>query len=214
MNPDPQVLDARVDFVPQDPLGFQPSLRLSGLHQGDGYYFVDLLGMMLPAGVDAVGMLRVTSDDGGPVPQIAARTYNVPSAGLGTLGGSLPVLTEDDLIGGGAAGAIPGVSNSADGTAGFRTNLWLINTDEDGPAVVDVALRSESGELVGLIAGHVLAAADQTRVDLFRLLGLDSMTMTGTVVVDVESGGPVGAWVALIDNISQDPTHLPATVVR
>ncbi len=59
------------------------------------------------------GYIVLTGDDGGPAPQVSARTYNLDSSG-GTYGLNLRAFGSKDLLQPGEVGYIAGISNSED----------------------------------------------------------------------------------------------------
>jgi hypothetical protein len=168
---------------------------------------------MLPAGVDSKGYFVVSSRDGSPLPQIVAKTYNVDDFG-GTYGQNLKVYGTSDLIPAGAPGFITGVSNSADPTVGFRTNVAVLNTSETTTAAVDITILDTAGQVAGLI--HYLTIPPKTmfQSNVFEFAGLGSVDIDGTVKIRVLSGDPVAAYASQIDNRTQDPILIPAVLAK
>jgi len=208
LNPTEDWLAGEVEYVvgdsPQDRYGFEWPLMTAGSVQQNLDIVGDLLG-----GEESLGYLVLTGKDGGPAPQIAARTYNLDPSG-GTYGLGLPVFGSRQLLLPGEIGYIPGVSNSENKDVGFRTNLGLLNTDPDGWSEVRITLYDLDGveaadPLTMLIAPGVLE-----QFDIFRRLGLRDVTMAGSVRVEVVGGGAVAAYATETDNRTQDSIFNPA----
>ena len=72
----------------------------------------------------SVGALTVTSDQ--PL-LLRARTYN--DAGTGTYGVALPVVEEDRLLAAGDTADTFWISQNADGSSGYRTNIAVVFPD-------------------------------------------------------------------------------------
>ena len=208
LNPTEDWLAGEVEYVvgdsPQDRYGFEWPLMTAGSVQQNLDIVGDLLG-----GEDSLGYLVLTGKDGGPAPQIAARTYNLDPSG-GTYGLGLPVFGSRQLLLPGEIGYIPGVSNSENKDVGFRTNLGLLNTDPDGWSEVRITLYDIDGveaadPLTILIPPGVLE-----QFDIFRKMGLRNVTMTGSIRVEVVGGGAVAAYATETDNRTQDSIFNPA----
>jgi hypothetical protein len=184
-----------------------------GLPSANAAFFADLLGSsMLPSGVESKGYLVMTSNDGSPLPQVVARTYNVDVHG-GTFGQNLKLFCETDLIAAGQSGFIAGVSNSADSGLGFRTNVGVLNVSDETPAVVEISIYNTEGERVGRIPGFNVGPGVFIQENVFQFAYLANVTMDGSIEVKVLSGGPVAAYASVVDNRTQDPILIPAVVV-
>ncbi len=90
--------------------------------------FLDIAGSVMDEG-ETRGDLVLRGLDG-LAPQIAARTYNLDDFG-GTSGLNLRPFGNADLLYAGESGYIAGVSTTEGGESGFRTNLGILNTDEE-----------------------------------------------------------------------------------
>ena len=142
-NPTGDWLGGEVEFVvgdsPNDVYGFQfPTLKTHRVKR-----YLDIVGEELGL-QDTRGYLVVTGENGGPAPQVAARTYNLDLGG-GTYGLNLRPFGEEDLLFPGDVAYVVGISNSADQNAGFRTNLGLLNTDRDTWTGVRLTLMDVTG---------------------------------------------------------------------
>jgi hypothetical protein len=140
---------------------------------------------------------------------VAARTYNLDLAG-GTYGLNLRSFTEDDLLYPGDTGYIVGVSNSADQDLGFRTNLGLLNTDRDRWTGVRLTLLDVSGAAVGEPQELMIAPGVLRQFDLAKFFGVEDVTGSASLRIEVTEGGGVAAYATEIDNRTQDAIFIPA----
>jgi hypothetical protein len=164
----------------------------------------------LPTLFQLNGLARLrywTGDFTGGV-RVTSRTYTVDDKGA-TYGSLIPPLNNFQV---GAAGdnlEILGIS----GGSGFRTNLGLV---ELSPAVgqpleTRVRVRVLNERLTQLDTFTVtLSRAGGTQInDLFASRGITAPE-AAMLVIEVESGGLIGAYATLTDNITNDSTYLGA----
>jgi hypothetical protein len=207
-NPTAEWLPGEVEFVvgdsPGDAFGFEwPTL---GNHRVKQY--LDIVGDEL--GLEETrGYIVLTGADGGPAPQVAARTYNLDLAG-GTYGLNLRAFGEDDLLLPGEVGHVVGISNSADQSVGFRTNLGLLNTDREKWTGVRLTLIDVSGTQVGEPIDMMIAPGVLRQFDVAKKFGVSDVTGTASLKIEVTSGGGVAAYATEIDNRTQDSIYIPA----
>jgi hypothetical protein len=201
---------ADVEYVPDDNPDGTTGMTLD-IDSGDALYFVDVLGVsILPDGTESKGYFVVRSKDGSPLPQIAAKTYNLALEG-GTFGQNLKVFRSSDLIPAGGVGFIPGVRHTSSKDSGFRTNFGLLNTSSGSVAKVEARIYATSG----VVAGERTLWLDPgqfKQVDLFGLTGLTDTVDEGSVEFQVVSGGPVAVYASEVDNRTQDPVLVPAVI--
>jgi hypothetical protein len=140
---------------------------------------------------------------------MAARTFNL-AAGGGTYGQGLAVFGEDDLLSPGDVGYIPGVSGSSSKTDGFRVNLGILNTRQDGGARVDIRVYDSNGAVAGELLDLWLPKGKSRLLDLFSSTGIGLQDIEVSVEVTVLNGGPVAVYASEADNRTQDPVFIPA----
>ncbi len=207
-NPTEDWLSGQVEFVvgddPSEVHGFEwPTL---GNHRTKQY--LDIVGNQL--GLEETrGYLVLTGADGGPAPQVAARTYNLDPGG-GTYGLNLRAFGSDDLLMPGEVGYIAGVSNSADKDTGFRTNVGLLNTDRQGWTGVKLTLFDLDGAQIAAPVEMMIAPGVLRQFDLAKKFGVDENTGTASLKIEVTEGGGVAAYATEIDNRTQDSIYIPA----
>ncbi len=120
-NPGSVAAQATISFVPAN--GTTP--RQVTLGAGETVAYRNVLDRLW--GAQGAGATQVTSD----VPLlIRARTYN--TAASGTYGVALPVFADDRLLSAGESADSLWISQSADGTSGYRTNVAVVFPDEEG----------------------------------------------------------------------------------
>jgi PKD repeat protein len=201
-NPTDETTISRIDVVFQEELEINSpyiELELPSLATEN---FVDILAPFLMNEEEgAKGYLRVSSIDG-PVPMIAARTYN-QTLENGTLGQALMPYLDDSLITADESGYIPGLCNSSSSTAGFRTNIGIVNTNTEVSASVDINLYDEDGANVGFKRIN-LDPGEFRQFNVFALMGLDDQDIESSAVIMVRSGGPVAAYTSTVDNQTGD----------
>ena len=102
------------------------------------------------------------------------------------------------------------MTNSADKSLGFRTNLGLLSPE--GGSMVDIILYDTEGKVAARDEGLWVAPGRYLQFDLFRKKGIDlgDVDMDGSVEVRVEQGGPLAVYASVIDNRTQDPVLIPA----
>jgi hypothetical protein len=210
LNRETSTNEVRLEYFPDEASVFRSHLTVP-LPAHSAQSFGDILTSMV-SDQDTKGylVLDVTGDN--VEPQVTARTYN--QAEDGTYGQNVPVFSADQLIPEGGMGLLPGVSNSAVSTDGFRTNLGLLNTSETEPAQVDVTIYDEGGEVVGKIPGYPLEPGQYVQFDVFKGVQLGAFDMDASIELKVLSGGPVAAYVSSIDNRTGDPIFIPALIGR
>jgi hypothetical protein len=209
-NPISEDLSFDVRYIPSESLGIQPYLKIRGQHPGNALYYMDILGStMLPTGVESKGYFVIQGFGGSGLPQVAARTYNLDVSG-GTFGQNLFVFRGKDLIHEDFRGFIAGVALSVTDTAGFRTNLGLLNTDETNWAEVRLTVLDEEGVATGEVVDLWLEPGQFKQFNLADRLNLPAVDMDASVVIEVLSGGGVAAYASTIDNRTQDPILIPA----
>jgi len=208
-NPTEDWLGGEVEFVigddPDNSYGFEwPTL---GAHRTKQY--LDIVSENL--GLEETrGYIVLTGADGGPAPQVAARTYNLDAVTGGTYGLNLRAFGSDDLLLPGETGFITGISNSEDQSVGFRTNLGFLNTDRDGWTGVRITMYDVYGVEAADPYEFQIAPGKLRQFDIFKKLGLGGVTMTGSIRVEVTSGGGVAVYATEIDNRTQDSIFIPA----
>jgi hypothetical protein len=151
----------------------------------------------------------VLTGDGGPAPQVAARTYNLDPLG-GTYGLNLRAFGSNDLLQPGEIGFIAGVSNSEDQSVGFRTNVGVLNTDRNGWTTVRITMFNLDGTQAAEPYETTIAPGKLRQFDVFKKLDLGKTTMTGSLMIEAVSGAPIAVYATEIDNRTQDSIFIPA----
>lgn len=152
--------------------------------------------------VSGAGGIKVETSSLTPV-SVLSRTFvaNARNAqGVpGTYALSIPGQTADDAVGVGDTVYIPYISASPSATAGFRSNLILLNT-VSANTVVTVKLAKGDGSTVAT-KDYTLGKQSQTQVNnLAAAFGTTAEDTNLTAVITVKSGGPVVVGATIIDN--------------
>jgi PKD repeat protein len=207
-NPTGDWLPGEVEFVvgdnPSDSYGFAwPNLGTLRTKQ-----YLDIVSDQL--GLEETrGYIVLTGADGGPAPQVAARTYNLDPTG-GTYGLNLRAFGSNDLLQPGETGYIAGISNSSDQGVGFRTNVGILNTDRNGWTTVRMTMYNLDGSQAAEPYETNIAPGKLRQFDIFKKLGLGNTDMTGSLVIEAVSGGAMAVYATEIDNRTQDSIFIPA----
>jgi Zn-dependent metalloprotease/PKD repeat protein len=202
---------ARLQFVPDDPGADRPFVDVDHMSPARHHLIEDVVAY-LAGDVEAKGYLRLSSRDGGPVPRLTARTYNLVDDG-GTFGQFIPSFGVNEMVHIGDRGVLPGVASSPDPTLGFRTNIGVLNASDGETLRLQLVLYAPDGSIAGTRLDFEVAPAVFTQAPLAQLLGLGSEDLAGTLEVRVLSGGPAGVYASIVDNRTQDPILVPATPV-
>jgi hypothetical protein len=123
---------------------------------------------------------------------------STPGAG-GTFGQSVPVLAPDDLVQDDLPRIITGIREDDF----FRTNLILCSAKVNSPIEVFLSLFDESG----LLAERKVSLLPLEMIQLARVvteLGVSTDVRNAHLIV-ASSGGPLAAYAAVIDNVTNDP---------
>jgi PKD repeat protein len=206
-NPTGDWLMGEVEFVvgdsPSDVYGFEwPALSVQRTKQ-----YLDIVSEKL--GLEETRGYIVLTGDGGPAPQVAARTYNLDESG-GTYGLNLRAFGSDDLLQPGETGYIAGISNSSDLSVGYRTNVGVLNTARDQWTTVRVSMYDIDGTQAAEPYETTIAPGKLRQFDIFKKLDLNQYDMTGSLKIEVVSGGAVAVYATEIDNRTQDSIFIPA----
>ncbi len=145
-------------------------------------------------GASASGALTVTSD-GTPL-LIRARTYN--DAASGTYGVALPVFTDDRFLLSGEAAHSLWVSQSADASKGYRTNVAVLFPDPGG-GTATVTVYDGNGARIGQ-SDFTLAAAGVQQIGVGKF---SSSADVARATIEVK-GGRAAAYSAVVDNVTGD----------
>ncbi len=155
------------------------------------------------------GYIVLTGADGGPAPQVSARTFNLDTNG-GTYGLNLRAFGSQDLLEPGEVGYVAGISNSDDRSVGYRTNVGVLNTNRDGWTTVRITMYNLDGSQAAEPFETNIAPGKLRQFDIFKTLDLGNTTMTGSLKIEAVSGGAVAVYATEIDNRTQDSIFIPA----
>jgi len=208
-----QAVNAHIDYIASEDLGIQPFLQVNGLGEGMALYYVDMLGnSLLPYGVDSKGYLVIKAEAGSALPGVAGKTYNLDADG-GTFGQNLFVFQKKDLTEENEVCYLPGIKTSPTLTSGFRTNLGILNTNEDAWTSTSLKALDMEGEVLSEIDEMWIEPAQFLQFNLADRMDLGDVEHLLTVEIKVLSGGPVGAYASEVDNRTQDPILIRAQEV-
>jgi hypothetical protein len=166
-------------------------------------------GMMVPNalgtlfGWQGTAALRV-SVSGGDL-RASARTYTLRAEG--TSGQYISATPAAAAALPGATLQLIGLARSADTSAGFRTNLGLVNPSAFA-ITVDVDLFSDGSHERGALRYDLPPFGFLQVTDIFLAVGASEVSGGRAVVSTDTSGGAVLAYASRVDNTSGDPSFL------
>ncbi|MDP9191569.1 MAG: hypothetical protein M3P06_07685 [Acidobacteriota bacterium] len=164
----------------------------------------------LPTLFDMTGLarLRYWSNTFGDGVRVTSRTYTVEDSGA-TYGSLIPPLNNFQMAAPGDHLEILGVT----GGSGFRTNLGLVELSPStiaGPeASVRIRVLDQNLHELDSFSIKVPRAGGMQINDIFGSRGV-TPPEAAMLIVQVESGGLIGAYATLVDNITNDTTFLGA----
>ncbi len=164
------------------------------LAPGEAKGFDDVIGSLFAS--SGAGVIAASAPAG---VLIRARTWNVSPAG--TIGQEIPFGPAAGLVGDGESRALIALSQSADSTSGFRTNLGLANV-ENHSVIATVTLVRGDGSILDC-ATIIVAAGEVVPVDLVFETLAHAAVDDGYAVVHA-AGGRVLAWSSVVDNRTGD----------
>lgn len=150
------------------------------------------------------GAIIATTDAATPI-VVTARTYSRRDDG-GTFGQFIPGVTATDATG---LGDRPLQVVQLEQSPAFRSNLGLVEVT--GNAVdLDISAFTPDSKVAAHYQTHLEGNQFNQLGSFFTTLGLGN-TYNGRVAVSVVGGsGRVAAYGSVIDNLTQDPTYVPA----
>ena len=194
-----------VELLRRGTTNISPTMKSHTLEARRSVRFDDVLASQFSC--DGAATVRLTPTAG----TIAAtqRTYNDQTAGTyGQFIAALPAYL------GGACGQtarLVQLSQSASDTAGFRTNLGVVNTTSSSVTVV-ADLHRGNGTLLGSRT-YTLPAYGYTQEDkVFRTVATGDVADGFAVLRTTTAGGRFFAYASVADNRSGDPITVPAVV--
>ncbi len=157
-------------------------------------------------GVDAIGGSIVVATPTASRLTASSRTYFDNGNGAGTFGQFIPSITSQ---GGAGLGERPLQILQVEQSDHFRTNLGLVELTGN-PVVAEVSVTAPELKVVATVNVPLQANEFRQLGSFLAQVGLPT-TYNARISVRVISGsGRVGAYGSLIDNVSGDPTYVPA----
>jgi hypothetical protein len=186
-NPGSAPAQATISFIPAN--GTTP--KQVTLNAGETVVYRNVLDRLW--GAQGNGATQVTSD----LPLlIRARTYN--TAASGTYGVALPVFADDRLLQLGDTADSLWISQSADGSSGYRTNVAVVFPDDGGGAAA-VTIYDANGTALGSQDYSLDAPGFQQ----FSVSSFAGAVPVGRATVVVTSGRAAG-YSVVVDNVTGD----------
>jgi hypothetical protein len=202
-NPGSAPIAYTVDMLVRDADNSAPASRSYTLAPGQSVRHLDALASLF--GFTGAATLRITPL-GGPL-MTNARVYDdVPSGSYGQFvegQGATAAITS------GQTARMIHLSQAADRSAGFRTNLGLVSASAVTTTVVADLFRSDATQL-GEVTVTLRPYESVQRTEVFREVASDAVADGYIVVKTTTDGGRFFAYASVIDNRSNDPVYMPA----
>lgn len=147
--------------------------------------------------------LRITATEGRVL--ATSRTYNDDPGG--TYGQTVPAVAVNDGFGFGSDATLILLSRSPDPSAGFRTNIGIVNLIGTS-AKIEIDLFAADGTDLGTVT-RTLKPYDHRQVnDVFHAAGADDVPDGYAVVRTTTEGGSFITYASVVDNGSGDAVFL------
>jgi hypothetical protein len=174
-----------------------------------------VIGDVLPTAFQRTGLARlrysVALNDSSV--RVTSRAYTVAANGDengGTYGFLMPPLNNFQTAGPGDSLEILGTTTDA----GVRTNIGLVDITQSTNArnpKVNIAVIDKSGATIDSLDVNIPSAGGMQLNDIFRTRNVPATA--GPVLLRITSvDGLIGAYAAVVDNGTNDPTYLPANL--
>lgn len=135
--------------------------------------------------------------------QLADRTYGQYTAAIGESAG----------VTAGREVRLVQLAHSPVRTAGFRTNVGLVNTVAT-PTTVELVLRAPDGTELGRRRAALRSFENTQLNDVFASVGAPALTGAYVTVVSHTEDARFFAYASVVDNRSSDPVFIPAREVE
>ena len=170
------------------------------LGPGESVRMANVVGMF---GFTGTAALLITADEG----RITAtsRTYNDDPAG--TYGQTVPAVDAGSGIGMGDQTTLIQLSRSPDPSAGFRSNLGLVNLN-NASTRTDIELYNADGSSIGTISKTLKPFEHRQLNDVFSIAGATDVADGYAVVQTTTEDGSFVAYASVVDNGSGDAVFI------
>jgi len=186
-NPSPVPVTATLTLIPAN----GTSLAFATVNPGETVVYRNVLDSLW--GAQGAGATQVVGT--GPL-LVRGRTYN--TAASGTYGVALPVYAYERLLEPGDAADSLWVSQSANGTSGYRTNIAVVFPDVGGGSAF-VSVYDADGNLAGTQAFDLSEAGFQQ----FSVASFAGAVPVGRAQIQV-MGGHAAGYAVVVDNVTGD----------
>jgi hypothetical protein len=186
-NPSPLPVTAILTLVPAN----GTSLAFATLGAGETVVYRNVLDSLW--GAQGAGATQVVGT--GPL-LVRGRTYNTASSG--TYGVALPVFAFERLLAPGDAADSLWISQSADGSSGYRTNIAVVFPDAGGGSAL-VSVYDADGNLAGTQAFNLGEPGFQQ----FSVASFAGAVAVGRAQIQV-MGGHAAGYSVVVDNVTGD----------
>jgi hypothetical protein len=206
-NPGPDPATYTIALLERDQANTSPPAKTYSLTSGSSVAYHDIL----LSGFDFTGAaaLRIVLVSGQVL--VTSRTYNQP--GAGTYGQFVPAVPRSQAISYGQSARLLGLSHDPSLAAGFRTNIGLVNASA-ADIHVDVAYYKGGGGYLGTV-GQDLSPYEFVQLDrAFESVTSDVVTDGFAVVHTTTADGKFLAYASVVDNLTGDPTFVPAQIAH
>lgn len=154
-------------------------------------------------GYTGTAALRITTTDG--LILATSRTYNDDSGG--TYGQTVPAVSADGGFGYGNDATLILLSRSPDPSAGFRTNIGLVNL-VGAQTKIEIDLFAADGTGLGMVTRNLKPFEHKQVNDVFEAAGAQDVPDGFAVVRTISDSGRFLTYASVVDNGSGDAVFL------
>ena len=192
-----------IELLERDADNGAPASHTFKLDPGVSARYPDALGSLF--GFTGAATLRITPYDG--TLMAGARTYS--DAQGGSFGQYVEGIAESQAVTFGKNARIIQLSQSADRSSGFRTNVGLVSASPS-PMTVEVELYRADGSLLGKLSYALRSYESIQRNEIFREVTAEAIEDGYAIVRTNTESGEFFAYATVIDNRTNDPVYIPA----
>ncbi|MDQ6802933.1 MAG: hypothetical protein M3041_19180 [Acidobacteriota bacterium] len=201
-NASPSLVNATATFYPQG--NGTPIARTVGINTGEIKVYNNVLPTLF--GATGGGAIVITTPNNTPL-VVSGRTYSNDAKTGGTFGQFIPAVTPAEGIG---LGDAPLQILQLEQSANFRSNLGVNELTGSG-ATIELTVTTPDSKVAGVLRTDLQPNEFKQFGNVLAQVFPGLNTYNGRIAVNVVGGsGRVTAYGSVVDNLTSDPTYVPA----